>query len=411
MTAPSKPRVMVLGGGFGGLESAFYLGWRLGNRVHITLVSDQDHFLYKPNAIYIPFGLDPEKLHIDLARPTRQRGIEFVRGRVEEIDPVARSVRLEEQQLAYYFLVVATGAGMRPDEVPGLAENALTIWTEDEMLKLREAFTQLSSAAGPREHKRVLFLIPPNNKCSGPLYEIIMMLDTWLRRKRTREHFHITWTTFERNYIQVFGPRLHQVVDDEFRRRGIEGRTQHTVSEVKPDAVIYENGERLPYDLLISFPPYVAGNRYPSLPADDRGFVQTIFETRQVAGHPEIYAVGDTADFPVKQAFLAFLQADAAAEHLATQILGGSGAKPFEPTSMCVMEMLDKAIFAQVPLRLTGRPELPVEVRSEELNRYKVGVSPVWRLGKKLLGLYLPYRFNRGNPSMPGPPGRRWRYA
>lgn len=404
MTANGKPRVLVLGGGFAGLEAAFYLHWRLDDRADITLVSDQDHFLFKPNTIYIPFGLDPEKLHIDLAKPARRAHIKFVHAKAREIDPEAKTVGVDGETLPYDFLVVATGAGMRPDEVVGLAENALTIWTEEDMLKLREAFSELASAAGARERRQVLFLVPPNNKCSGPLYEMVMMLDTWLRRKRVRENVHITWTTFERGYIQVFGPRLHQVVDAEFRRRGIDGRTQHVVSEVTPDAVIYENGERLPYDLLVSFPPYVAANRYPSLPADDRGFVQTVFETRQVAGHPEVYAVGDTADFPVKQAFLAFLQADAAAQHLATQVLGGNSAKRFEPTSMCVMEMLDKATFAQVPLRLTGRPELPVEVRPEELSRYKVGTSPAWRLGKKLLGLYLPYRFKRGKPFHAGAP-------
>ncbi len=148
----------------------------------------------------------------------------------------------------------------------------------------------------------------------------------------------------------------------------------------------------------------MAGTRYPSLPADERGFVQTVFETRQVVDHPEIYAVGDSGDFPVKQAFEAFLQADAAAEHLARQVLGTSGAPPFEPTSMCILEMLDKATFAQVPLRLTGRPELPVEVRQEDIDQYKVGSSPGWRVGKKMLGLYLPYRFKAGKPFHAGTP-------
>jgi sulfide:quinone oxidoreductase len=404
MNLNGKPKVVVLGGGFGGLESAYYLGRRLGNRADVTLVSDQDYFLYKPNTIYIPFGMEPEKLHIDLLRPTKQRGIDFVRGRVQEIDPVAKSVRLESGQLSYDFLVVATGAGMRPAEVPGLAENALTVWTEQEMLRLREAFAGLVSDSGPRERKRVLFLIPPNNKCAGPLYEIVMMLDTWLKRKNSREHVDITWTTFEKGYIQVFGPRLHDMVEGEFERRGIEGRREHVVSEVTPGEVVYKNGERLPYDLLVSFPPYVVGNRYPSLPADDRGFIQTVFETRQVLGYPNIYAVGDNADFPVKQAFLAFLQADTAAEHLSEQILGPNGFKPFDPTSMCVMEMFDKATFAQVPLRLTGRPELPVEVRPEEMDRYKVGTSAAWRLGKGMLALYLPYRFKNGNPFHAGTP-------
>ncbi len=64
MSPQPKPKIVILGGGFGGLEAAFYLRWRLAQQADITLVSDRDHFLFKPNTIYIPFGLDPEKLTI-----------------------------------------------------------------------------------------------------------------------------------------------------------------------------------------------------------------------------------------------------------------------------------------------------------------------------------------------------------
>ena len=134
------------------------------------------------------------------------------------------------------------------------------------------------------------------------------------------------------------------------------------------------------------------------LPTDDRGFLACEPDTRQVTGWPEIYAPGDAGDFPVKQAFLAFLQADAAADHLASRIGRRPFVHPFDPVSMCVMEMFDKATFAQVPLRLTGDATDPVAVRPGANGAYRVGVSPLWRLGKKTLGLYLPLRFRRGQP-------------
>src|ERR687887_368959 len=61
-------RVVVVGGGFGGLETAFDLRLLAGDRAEITLVSDQDHFLFKPNSIYVPFGLDPDRLQVPHAR-------------------------------------------------------------------------------------------------------------------------------------------------------------------------------------------------------------------------------------------------------------------------------------------------------------------------------------------------------
>jgi sulfide:quinone oxidoreductase len=126
--------------------------------------------------------------------------------------------------------------------------------------------------------------------------------------------------------------------------------------------------------------------------------LRTDLATRQVEGNPDVYAPGDAGDFPVKQAFLALLQSDSVAEHIASQVIGRAFVSPFDPVSMCVMEMLDKATFAQVPLELTGDPARPVRVRPDADGDYKVGVSPLWRLGKKMLGFYLPMRFGAGEP-------------
>lgn len=402
----ARPRVLVLGGGFGGLEAAFYLRMKLGASADVTLVSDRDYFLFKPNTIYIPFGLDPDKLKVGLARPTRRKNIAFVRDRVREVDPDAKRVSTEDHRLPYDFLVVATGADMRPEEVPGLREHAETIWTPREMLRLRLALYDLLERARSGEHRRVLFLVAPNNKCAGPLYELVFMLDTWLRRKGARANVDLTLSTYEETYIQAFGPRLHEYVAGEFERRVIAGHTGHVARRVDPEAVHYENGRSLPYDLLVAFSPYAAEVSYPALPGDDRGFVETETGSRQVVGQPDVYAVGDAGDFPVKQAFLAFLQGDAAAEHICARVLGTKPETAFRPTSMCVMEQFDTATFAQVPLRLTGDPARPIEVDPEAADGYKVGSYATWRLGKKALGYYLPFRFAFGNPFHAGIPWR-----
>jgi len=369
----------------------------------LTLVSESPYFLFKPNTIYIPFGLEPERLQIALRRPLERRNITFIQARASAVDPEKQTVFVDGQSLRYDFLVIATGAGMRPGEVPGLQEHAHSIWTPSDMLRLRSSIGDIVRTAREGKRVQVLFLVPPNNKCSGPLYEIVFMLDTYLRRQGVRERIGIVYTTYENSFIQAFGPRLHEVVSREFERRNITGYTQYVVQEVTPKSVFYANGNEIPYDVLITFPPYEAGIRFTGLPVDERGFILTDPRTRQVQGYPAIYAVGDASDFPVKQAFLAFLQADAAAEHIAMHITGGEEFRGFEPVSMCIMEMLDTATFAQVPLVL----ESPVaQVRSDADGLYKVGVSPLWRLGKKFLGLYLPFRFRAGNPFHVGLPWR-----
>lgn len=397
MAIKAKPHIVVLGGGFGGLEAAFYLRTRLADQVTITLISERDYFLFKPNTIYIPFGLNPDRLKIPLVKPTHRKQIAFIQKHVDEIDPVTRTITAGGDRLTYDYLVIATGAGMRPAEVPGLAEYAETIWTPQDMLRLQLAYYNLVEETRQGQRRRVLFLVPPNNRCSGPLYEMVLMLDTWLRRKGVRPNVELAWSTYESGYIQAFGPRLDTTVTAEFARRQIRGYKNSAVAHVEPGEVHYTNGEDLPFDLLIAFPPYVAAMAFPGLPDAGRGFVATEPSTRQIVEHPEIYAVGDAGDFPVKQAFLAFLQADAAAEHIASQILHTAPQISFEPVSMCVMEEFDTATFAQVPLRMTGNPDKPIEVVPNANGMYRVGTSPIWRLGKKALGIYLPWRFSAGN--------------
>ena len=331
-----------------------------------------------------------------LHKPLARRDIAFHLGEVAEVDPDGRQVTLgDSTKLGYDKLVIATGAATSADEVPGLAEHAATIWTALTMLDVRERFERVRDRALAGQRQRVLFLVPPNNKCSGPLYEIVFMLETWLRRAHARDHVDITWSTYEQSFIQAFGPRLHDVVTGEFSERGIDGHTEEVVSEVTAGQVRYADGSNREFDELIAFPPYTSAVRYPALPSDDRGFIATEPATRQVVGHPDIYAPGDAGDFPVKQAFLAFLQADRSPSTSRAQASGKPFAAAFDPVSMCVMEMFDKATFAQVPLEVTGDPAQPVRVRPDADGDYKVGTSVMWRLGKKVLGFSVPMRFAR----------------
>jgi sulfide:quinone oxidoreductase len=394
-----KPQIVVLGGGFAALESAFLLRMRLGERADIRLVSDREHFVFRPNSIYVPFGSDPASLLVGLRKPLARRRINFERGAVAEVDPDRRLVDLEDgQRFRYDKLIVATGADTHAEEVPGLSEHAATIWTTDSMLDVRRRFMEVHDRAWRGERQRVLFLVPPNNKCSGPLYEIVFMLETWLRREGARGPVEITWSTYEQGFIQAFGPRLHDLVTTQFAAREIDGHTGERVREVVAGEVRYEDGSTRAYDQLIAFPPYVSAVRYPALESDDRGFVATELETRLATGRDDVYVPGDAGDFPIKQAFLAFLQADAVAEHIAADVEGRPFTTPFDPVSMCIMEMFDTATFAKVPVELTGDDERPVRVRPDANGDYRVGTSPIWRLGKKTLGATVPLRFAAGDP-------------
>src|SRR5690242_17050786 len=155
----AKPRVVVLGGGFAALESAFLLRMRLHDAVDIRLISDNDHFVFRPNSIYVPFGADPSSLLVDLHKPLARRHINFEHGKIAEVDADEKFVSLADgQRFRYDKLVVATGADTAAREVPGLAEHGASIWTTDSMLEVRRRFAEARDRARAGERQRVLFL-------------------------------------------------------------------------------------------------------------------------------------------------------------------------------------------------------------------------------------------------------------
>src|SRR6266545_1130524 len=336
----SNTHVVIAGGGFAGLETAFLLRHRLHDRVDITIVSDKDRFLFRPNTIYIPFGLDPAELEIPLDQPARRQHMRIVHDRVVGVNPAAHTLQLERSEVEYDKLVIATGAGMKPEEIPGLAEHGSTIWTPETMLTLRRTVERIVERGKAGTPTTVLFLIPPNNKCAGPLYEIVFMLDTHLRRQHARSPVKIVWATFEQSYIQAFGPKLHEVVTHEFAERGIEGHREKLATEVTASQVRFQDGEAIDYDELISFPPYVSAVRYDALPSDERGFIQTDPLTRAVQGVSDVYAPGD-AGVPRLPSGRRDGRGDSSRRPAA-----GRAARYLRPVSMCVMEQFDKATFA-----------------------------------------------------------------
>jgi sulfide:quinone oxidoreductase len=401
------PRVVVLGSGFAGLETAFRLRQEAGDEVKLVVVSDTDDFLFKPGTIYLPFGEAAAKLRIPLARAMRRRDITLHVDKVVRVDTGRGAVRTDRgDTIDYDHLVIATGASMRPDEVPGLAEHARQIWTPGQMHGLGDDLQRVVQLARRGQRQHVLFVVPPNNKCAGPLYEIAFMLDTWLRRREVRGDVDITFTTYESDFIQAFGPKLHDIASNRFALREIDAYTKAAVTKVSEREAAFADGSVRPFDLMVTFPQYVAAADYPGLPVDSRGFLHCHKASRAVVGHDEIYAAGDAGDFPVKQADLALLQAGAIALDIAAAVRRRPPEGGFEPISRYVFEMFDSAAFAQVPLRVTGALAGSVIVDEAAATQYRAGTSVAWRTGRKVLGEYLSMRFRRGLPVHAGAAGR-----
>lgn len=399
MAGRTGPRIVVVGGGFAGLESAFALRRRLHGRARITLVADETIFTFKPNGIHVPFGADPMEPALLLPEALRRRDIELVAGRVQALDAERRQLRTIDEVIPYDFAIVATGARTRPREIRGLAERAITIGPPSEMLRLRYALRELLVPAPLMRATQVVFVVAPGNQWSGPVYELALMLDTWLRQRQVRRRIELHVVTAESRYAAALGPHMHTVIAGEFARRHIHGYPGATVTEVSGSKVRLVEGSAVPFDVLVAAAPHAAAMALPELPSDARGFLRVESATRQVLDHPDIFAVGDAADFPLKQAYLALLQAHAGVEALVARLRGVAPAFAFEPRSVYVMDHLDAATYAEgpLPMRADG-----ASVSDGAAGSYRVDTSPVWRVAKGAIGRYVTWRFERGQPGHAG---------
>ena len=169
MTEPNRRasrRVLIVGGGVAGLEALLALRALAGERVALTLVSQDDWFVDRPMTVAEPFGFGPA-LSLSLPEITAEFGVEFVRGTVTAVDSTEHRVSLADRsELAFDTLILASGARTRAP-----FSDAITFGLEGSGHAILEMLARLRSA----EARSVAFVAPTMTGWLLPLYELALM--------------------------------------------------------------------------------------------------------------------------------------------------------------------------------------------------------------------------------------------
>jgi sulfide:quinone oxidoreductase len=287
--------ILVLGGNFGGMTSAFELHRKLSTHARIIVLSRQKEFVYIPSLIWVPFGRRTVRDITFSAEETfRTAGIEFVHDEAVRIDPDANMVHCASgRDVSYDFLIIATGAELVWDSVPGLGPARFThsIFTPHDAEVTYAAFQAFLKAPGPAVIGAV-----PGASCMGAGYEYLFNFDRYARKHRVRDRVPITWVTPEPalGHFGIGGIRGGELMLKAFLKwQGINYRVNAAVKEVTSDAVILENGERLPAAWKMLVPPFRGARvvRESSGLADEKGFVDTDDSYRHRI-YPNVFAAG-----------------------------------------------------------------------------------------------------------------------
>jgi sulfide:quinone oxidoreductase len=283
-------RVVVLGGGVGGTLTANLLDKTLAGDAHVTVVDPSGMHDYQPGYLYVALG---EASGHWLSRDERtllRSGVDLAIEKVVRIHPEAQTVQLERGgSMEWDYLVIATGARLVHDAVPGLVEGAYGFYSLPDAERLREA---LRTFKGGRVRIGIAG-IP--YKCPPAPVEFTFQLTTFFN-----------------------------------------------VEAVDPSAGTVESleGEKVEYDLLVLVPPHKGAQVViDSDLGDAGGWLPTDKHTLQVGEHERIFALGDATNLPIsKSGSTAHFEAPVIASRIASLIKGTAPKTNYGGRVMCFLE-------------------------------------------------------------------------
>lgn len=301
-----KTKILIVGGGFGGLFTALDLSG-IGE---VTLINDQDHFLFKP-MLYEYLSGEVEAWHIapDCKELLNDQA-KFIRDAVTNIDLASQTISLEthKQTLSYDILVFAPGAVTNYAGVPGAEQFALPFRTLNDANRLRRRMTEsldrVQPDAAPQVTRGALTFAVVGGGASGVELSTKMadLLRDAVKRRALRGEPRIVIVEMADRLVPGMGEEIRKFVEDALEKSRVEVYTGTRVVNVTQDSITLEHHEQRT-ELSTAAVVWVAGVRPNPLlhsmnvDTDRRGLI-LVERTLQLRSHPNVFALGDVAFYP-----------------------------------------------------------------------------------------------------------------
>ena len=389
--------VLVLGGGVGGLVAVNQLRRILSSEHKVVLVEKNPQHAFAPSFLWLMTGdrkpgQITRSLH-DLVRP----GIEVIQAEVKQIDASTQRVETSAKTVTYDYLIIALGADLAPEAIPGLTMASETFYTFEGAAQLHDALERFQGGTVAV----VVSSLP--YKCPGAPPEGAMLIADFLRKHGLRGKSELHLFTPEPQPMPVAGPELGGAVRQMLESKGIAFHPLYKIAAVDPQKreVMFEGKDSLRYDLLVAIPPHRSPRviRESEL-ANESGWIP-VDRSSLLIRNENVYAIGDVTAIPLpgrwnpgvplmlpKAGVFAHAQAEVVAGRIAAIIKGRKSGANFCGDGYCMLEAgEDLAGFAFGNFFAEPSPQIQLK---------KIGRA--WHIGKVLLEKWwlTPFGLRRG---------------
>ncbi len=344
-------KIVILGGGFAGIQAAIEL--QKTGMFKVTLVSDRDFLYLYPVSIWVPVHTaEFEDVKVPLVEIQKKYPFEVIIEPVTEIHAKEYQIICNGNTINYDYLVVAFGADkIRHNGI----ENTLSICGKPQIaLSIREGLDQLVEQGKGRI--AVGFGGNPGDLSAvrgGPAFELMFNIHHMLVRKKMRQNFDLTFFAPMEEPGSKMGRNSFAMLNKMLNRFKIEKKFGKKISGFENKSVIFEDESTLNADLIL-FIPASAGNSIlhsSDLPLTDAGFIK-IDNHCKVHGFDDVYAIGDIAaiegpEWVAKQGHIAELMGRNAAFNIIETEKGTNRKKGYQHmlSILCVMDTGNGAAF------------------------------------------------------------------
>ncbi|MCL6553463.1 MAG: NAD(P)/FAD-dependent oxidoreductase [Firmicutes bacterium] len=377
-------RCVVLGGGFGGLAAAHRLRARLGDDAEVTLIDRRNTFMMGLRILTVLAG---RGTRTEGTRPLTRlaaRGIRYVQDEVTAIDLERRTVRTRTSGTwSYDALVVALGADLRPDLVPGYDPSGSNLYDPEQAETIAARIAALDAG------RIGIGILGVPYKCPPAPYEAAFLIEEVLRRRGVRGRVDLEVFTPQPSSLPVAGPAACAAVEGQLAAKGIAFLPGRRTAGVEGQTVVFEGGERRRYDVFIGVPPHrgPAVVKAAGLTADD--WIRPDPRTCRLPADG-VFAVGDVAEFPLpngmmlpKAGVFAEAQGTVAADVIADELTGGGVRAAFDGRGHCFIEVGD-GLATAVRGDFYAAPEPVIEIAEpsphtvDEKRAFETGRLEAW---------------------------------